>query len=236
MRAQDAQYGARQALELGVLLRAQLPGAELEGDVDELDVAQPLAQRVAVAHLLERVGTLQVLDGRRIERLVEVVVARALVVDDVLLARDGDARRCQGDDGDAYRRTHADADRDVAPEAAVVDDVVLASVRSAPIAPDETPVGVDVGDHARAVGAGVDGRDDAVGPALGARIGPAPEALGLVVADDGAVVLLDDDAVARLLDDAAAAFLDALLAALLHLIEAARGCGRSWREGSARRG
>ena len=94
--------------------------------------------------------------------------------------------------------------------------------RPAAVAPHQAPVAVDLRDDAHAVGAHIEGGDDAVGPPLRLRVRPAPEPLRLVVADDGPVVLLDDDAVARLLDHAAAAVLDALLAALLHLIEAPR--------------
>src|SRR6185503_6416632 len=238
-----------QALELGILLRADFPGAGREDDVDELDMPQPLAQLVVVADFLERIGTLEALDRGGVEGLVEVVVARAIVVDDVFLAGDGNPRR-RHVENDEPDRADADADGDVAQEAAVVDDVMLPTVRSAPVAPHEAPVGVDLREDAHAVGARIEGGDDAVGPPFRLRARAAPEPLGLVVADDGPVVLLDDDAIARLLDDPAIA-LDALLAALLHLIEAPRarhrrhharggrrrtgGSGRRWGRDHGRR-
>ena len=84
--------------------------------------------------------------------------------------------------------------------------------RSAAIAPHQAAVAVDHGDDAHAVRAHVERLAVPSARRSVARAGPAAEALGLVVADDGAVVLLDDDAVAGLLDDRAlAAVLGALL-------------------------
>ena len=133
------------------------------------------------------------------------------------------ARRRQVERDDAADHADADADAEVAIEAAVVDDAALAAVAVAPVAPEQAAVAVDDGDDAHAVRAHVERLDVAVGAALRLGAGAAAEALGLVVADDGAVVLLDDQPVAGLLDHlAASAVFDALAAILAHVVETLR--------------
>ena len=110
---EHAQHRARDALELRILVGRHLPGPELEGDGVEIDAAQAVAQLVVVAHLLQRVGALERLDRRRHQRLVEVVVGGAIVVDDVLLARDRHARPGQVEG--MAEPDRADADGDAVP-------------------------------------------------------------------------------------------------------------------------
>ena len=105
------------------------------------------------------------LDRRRHQRVVEVVVRDAIVVDDVAIVGDGHARRRQVE-GDDAQRPDPQADADVAVEAAVVDDVALPSVAVAAIAPEQAAVAVHHGDDAHAVRPHVERLDVAVGAAL----------------------------------------------------------------------
>ena len=75
---------------------ADLPGAELEVDGVEVDPAHAGAQLVVVADLLQRIGAVERLDRRRIQRFVEIVVGGAVVVDDVAVARNGDRAAAAG--------------------------------------------------------------------------------------------------------------------------------------------
>src|SRR4029079_18848024 len=100
-----------------------------------------------VTNLLQRIGALEGIDGRGVEGRVQIVVAGPRVIDDVLLAREGDARRSQRQDRKADR-AYAYTDRDVAHEASVVDDVELSAVGPAPITPHEEPVDVHHADPA----------------------------------------------------------------------------------------
>src|SRR5262249_34407071 len=109
-------------------------------------------------------------------------------------------------------------------EAAVVDEVALASVAVDPVAAQQTAAGIDHRNDAHPVAADVDGLGAAVRTAVQLGAGPLQEALGLVVADNGAAVLLDDEALARLLDDLALApLLEALQPEFFHVVEAPEG-------------
>ena len=196
-----------------------LPRSELEVDDVEIDAAHTVAQMRAVADFLERILPVELFDRRSAQSLVDIIVGGTIVFDDVLFARDQNARRQQ-----AHRQSETNAQRHApspAVMAAVVDKVDLAALARTPVAADQPPVGVHYREHL-AIAAIEDGHGRAVVAPLGARIArDTAEACRLVVPDDGPIALAHDDATVRLLDHAAlAAGLDSLAPPLLHVFEA----------------
>src|SRR5262249_17806446 len=129
----------------GLLLGRDLPGTGVEGDGVDVDAAHAITQRDVVPDLVERVGALDVDQGRSLERLVEERRGRGAHVDDVALARNGDDRCRKPEDepgGGSDREPGADPRADP-----VVDDDHLAPIRPPADAANEPSVGAgDVDD------------------------------------------------------------------------------------------
>src|SRR5204862_4276503 len=111
------------------------------------------------ADLVERVAALEPFDRPGFERLVEVLVRGAVVIDDVPLARHAQ-----------HRRTQIEDHRPTASEAAVVDEVQVAPVASAAVAPHQPAGGVELREYLDAAGTDGDGQVAAVGTALAAYV------------------------------------------------------------------
>ncbi len=184
------------------LLRAEFPGAELEVDGIDADAPHTLAKAHARKNFIERVDAIKRLDGRRLERAVDVVFRSDARIDDIFFPRNVDVRRRQRNDQGAQRyQSYASSNRPVFEQhepAAVGEDAN---------APHRTAVSIDLDFKARTVRTD-DVRDCiSVRRALGLR-GPAveTEALSLVMPDERLIVRLEDSPVAGLLDDLVSAW------------------------------
>ncbi len=86
------------------LFGADVPRPELEVDGVDADAPHPLAQADARKDLVKRVRAIERLDRRRLQRPIDVVLRSRACIDNVLLARNIDMGRRQGDHEGAERK------------------------------------------------------------------------------------------------------------------------------------
>ena len=91
--AKHSQHRTSQTLEFGIFVGCDLERAGGERDGVEINPPHALAQLVVVANLFQGVGAFEPIHRRRVQRLIEIVVGGALVVDNVPLARNGHGGR-----------------------------------------------------------------------------------------------------------------------------------------------
>ncbi len=208
--------GPRNTLELRVLVRSDLPGAQVEVNGIEINPPHPCPERVVVADLVERIVALELLEGWRGERLVNVLEGSILVLDDVFFARDAHDRRRQIEQRALL--APAQARPVMAPVVYEYDD---ATVTMPPIAAQQPVVWVVLRDDFNAARSDEDGPSAAITKPLGPRITEAAtETLLLVVANNRAAFFAHDHAFVWLLDDRAAT-LHALATQPLDILDAA---------------
>src|SRR5580704_15233723 len=193
------------------------------GDGVHIDPPHAIAQRHIVADLVERVGTLDRDQRRRLQGLIDERLGRHRGVDDILVLRDAD---------DGYRQV--EEDRLIA-RAAVVDEDELATVALAAEAADEAAIVVRHGDDLIAVRP----IDDRIVPVAAPFAPPLPEleeTLVLVMAYEGLPALADDLPVVGFLDDDPAARFSVLMPLGAQILDVgeARGAGLGWLSGLRR--
>ena len=213
---QDRVYDPCEPLKLGQLIARDIPCTELEVDVVKIHPPHALAQGLAAPDFLQCIASLDPLNGWGRQRLIDVLVGGGAVIDDVLFARNGDARRWQIDENDPVPPISLTI------ELPIVEKHHLPARSVASIAAQNPPIIVELRYHFLTIGAGKNVHGDAIPATIGTYITEFAEALGLVMPNDGAALLFDNDATVGFFDDGALTTgLHSLPALFLNIVQSA---------------
>ncbi len=201
----------RQAVDLVV---ADLPRSELEIDRVQIDARHPLPKTGARADFIQRVFGIDILNRRRAQCILDVLLRCPIGVDVIALARDADYRRGQLDIEAEAGAATTFAAMMAPPVIGVVDQHEFAPVGPAPYTPDQPAVIID-DRHDANIAARHGGDPLAVIATFFVEVAALAEACRLVMPDERAALTADDAAVVRLFNDDPATFL-APLAPRLH--------------------
>jgi hypothetical protein len=189
------------------LIRPNIRGAELEIDRVDIDAPHACPEVYACQHLVQGIAAVERFHGAGLKRGVDIVLGSNVEINDILLARDLDARRSERDDEGAERESGTDGD------GAVLKEHETPPIGQKTDAADRTAKAVNLNLDPHAVGPD-DGRDRvAVGrPAYLRGSTVELEIDGFVVLNEGTAVNLNDGAVSRLFNNGLTLTVDRLLA------------------------